>query len=198
VLTASFGLGFVPAFTATFAAVFAVCEVKAKEAATMHAVGVTAGVQTGRVQKPPQLRPGPAKPKPAAQPPKQKLFGQWLSLTYDKATDLDCAVTYTCKYGRNFDEVSFRETVWWSCCTAMLIHHRSATISLGESTKGTLGGACIAIKVLWLFFLGSINANMVIARGDDREYAKADWGGIYWRSAYRSQAQLENPARCQV
>jgi chitinase len=64
VLTASFGLEFVPAFTATFAAVFAVCEVKAKEAATMHAVGVTAGVQTGRVQKPPQLRPGPAKPKP--------------------------------------------------------------------------------------------------------------------------------------
>ncbi|KAF2008423.1 glycoside hydrolase family 18 protein [Aaosphaeria arxii CBS 175.79] len=101
----SFGLGFLPAFTATFAAVFSVCEIKAKEAATMHAVGVVAGVRTGRIQKPQNPRPKPSKPKPPAQAPKQKLFGQWLSLSYDKATDTDCVVTYTCRYGRGHDEI---------------------------------------------------------------------------------------------
>lgn len=77
----------------------------------MHAVGVVPGVRTGRIQKPQNPKPKPTQPKPPKQPTKPKMFGQWLSLSYDKATDTDCAVTYTCRYGQNFDEVSSCETV---------------------------------------------------------------------------------------
>jgi hypothetical protein len=103
----SLGIGFLPTFTATFAAVFATCDLQTKEAAVMHAVGVVAGQRTGgRIQKPAGglLRPKPVKPK-VPQAVKVTVFGQWTSKSYDSKTDLDCSVTYTCRYGRSYDEV---------------------------------------------------------------------------------------------
>lgn len=47
------------------------------------------------------------------------MLGQWVRLSYDKAKDKDCAVTYTCRYGRTFDEVGFDESVRWLCCNVM-------------------------------------------------------------------------------
>jgi chitinase len=103
----SLGIGFLPTFTATFAAVFATCDLQAKEAAIMHAVGVVAGRRTGgRIQKPGGgLRPKPVRPK-VPQAVKVTILGQWTSKSYDPKIDLDCAVTYTCRYGRGYDEVS--------------------------------------------------------------------------------------------
>lgn len=102
----SFGIGFYATFAATYAAVFATCDMQAKEAATMHAVGTIAGQKSNfRVQKPPaNPRPKPYQPK-APQAVKPKMLGQWARATYDSATDSDCAVTYTCRYGRGWDEV---------------------------------------------------------------------------------------------
>jgi hypothetical protein len=120
----------------------------------MHVVGVVPGVRTGRIQKPPRPRPRPNQPKPPQQAPNQNMLGQWPRLTYDVSTDTDCAVTYTCKYGRNFDEVSFGEIVLRTRCTMMLIPSRSATISLGEFTRGTPEEAFTTMKVSSALILG--------------------------------------------
>lgn len=104
----------------------------------MHAVGVVPGVRTGRIQKPPTNRPG-AQPKPPAQAPKLKpKLGQWVRMTYDKATDLDCAVTYTFRYGRTFDEVGSDEIVQFLLQCGQCLHG----IDLRQSVLGNPRRKC--------------------------------------------------------
>ncbi|KAM0470857.1 hypothetical protein ACHAPX_009731 [Trichoderma viride] len=104
----TFGIAFEPVFAATFAAVFAACEIKAKQASVLQAVGVVAGQRTGgRGQTNPKPRPPPNLPNiPPKIPPKiPGVFGQWTKTSYDPKKTNDCQVTYTCKYGRGFDEI---------------------------------------------------------------------------------------------